>query len=128
MPIERDRGATGDIMETLLALMIVSTGLLLLAASLPSLLSDPPASAHWSDDVTSLLVEDGVLDLPRAELTVRTLPEGTAVRLITADGASLYLLERLQPTDGDRFVTRTPVLVRTATVSFPAILEVACAG
>ncbi|MEI6796090.1 MAG: hypothetical protein WCK39_04430 [Methanomassiliicoccales archaeon] len=128
MRIARDDGATGDVMETLLAVMIVSAGLLLLTTALPSLLSDPSPVVQRSDDVTSIMIEDGILDLARAERMVHSLPEGTGVRLIASDGTSLSILQCVQSTDRDRFVTRTPVLVRTATADFPAILEVTCGG
>ena len=122
-----DGKATGDIMETLLALMVVCAGILLLVSALPALLAASPRPIHPADDMTTLLTEDGVLDLNRAERTMSSLPEGTTVRLIMADGSSLCLLAG-PSTEGDRFVARTPVLVRSAGTDFPAILEVACAG
>jgi hypothetical protein len=128
MALRADRRGTGDIMETLLSLMVVCAGLLLLTAALPALLAPSEPPSDRSREVTSLLVKNGILDLHQAEQDVSSLPEGTEVRVVRYDGTTLELLDRPRPTVGDRFVTRTAVLVRTPSTGYPAILEVACAG
>lgn len=127
MHLSKDVRATSDIMETLLALMLVSGGVLLMAVCLPSLLSEGEGHDQKAELITSRLIEDGIVDLVRAERMLPSFEEGTAVRLITADGIIDLLKAEVLP-ERDRFVARTPVLVHTVASDFPALLEVACVG
>lgn len=124
MPRRTDKAGTSDVLEVLVSLMIVSAGVMLLAASLPAMFSSPEGEGSELDMIIADLAPGGTLELLEAEQKADSMSDRIGVRLIFEDEE--LTLRPGAAASGERYVARLPVTVMTADGQRPAVLEVSC--